>query len=117
MLTIHNIQEYSHPKTGYKIGSFVLSDSGIEEPPYPNAAKDETYVLTWNYRDDYRRFKCYIDRKPYGELYMLRFYDREKTVSRITNNGLLYETTIGLDLLRDKTQFYEWVVETFVWKM
>ena len=117
MLTINNIQKYSHPKTGYTVGSFTLSDSGIEDPPYPTACKDETYVLTWNYREDFRRFKCCIDRKPIGELYMVRFYDKEKTVSGVTNNGMIFETTVGLDLLRDRIRFYEWVVEMFMWKM
>ncbi len=107
MLTIQNPRRGAHQETGIQIGSFKLVDAGL-------CNDDTNYSFYWNYNDEPRRFKCFLERnslfnKP--TIYNFEIYDVKKGTLGYTNQngGLIYATCVGVVNIKDRIGFYTWM--------
>ena len=121
MLTIKNCRKNAHHQTGIVIGSFKLVDAGLcnKEGGVGNGSSIDcdSYSFYWNYNDESRRFKCYLEREPIMDTssiynsYNFEIYDSKG----VGGDSLIYATSVGTNThLRDRIGFYTWMTNQIV---
>jgi hypothetical protein len=126
MLTIKNPRRDVHHDTGIVIGSFKLVDGGLcnKEGGVSNGSSIDcdSYSFYWNYNNESRRFKCFLEREPIEgttSIYNFEIYDEgAKIQGKIGVNGkagLIYATSVGTHThLKDRIGFYTWMTNQIV---
>jgi hypothetical protein len=124
MLTIYNPRKGADADTGIVIGSFKLVDAGlcnISGGVGNGSSRDcAHYSFYWNYNDEPRRFKCFLERKPMmgtKSIYNFEIYDEKHKGldwSLVQSEGLIYAGTVGLANLKDRIGFYTWMTNQIV---
>jgi hypothetical protein len=124
MLTIQNPRRGAHDETGIQIGSFKLVDAGLcnKDGGVGNGSSRDcdSYSFYWNYNDEPRRFKCFLERNPLFNkptIYNFEIYDEKHKGldwSLVQSEGLIYAGTVGLANLKDRIGFYTWMTDKIV---
>jgi hypothetical protein len=77
----------------------------------------DSYSFYWNYNDESRRFKCYLEREPIMDTssiynsYNFEIYDSKG----VGGDSLIYATSVGTNThLRDRIGFYTWMTNQIV---
>lgn len=116
MLTINNPRKGAHPQTGIVIGSFKLVDAGLSSKgDISSPLNNAYYAFHWNYKDEPRRFACYLQREPImvkPPIYHIEIYDKKNNID--PQDSLFYNGSVSINNIKDRIGFLTWMTNQIV---